>query len=467
MKKLLGIDVGTTSMKAGLYDGELNEICSESAEYSLISSGEIVEFDAEEYIALLEKCLSPILKEHTPDAISIDTQCETLIITDENGNPLRKAIVWLDNRASEEAYEIERHFGNETVYSVTGQPQIAAAWPASKLLWIKKHEPEIFNKTKKIFLLADWLCFRMTGCFATEPTLQSSSLYFDIRNGNWWNDMLSFIGIEKDKLPKLLKTSQKVGEYKGIPVIMGAMDQIAGAVGMGAVGKGIITEMTGTTLAVFAGCDGIPKYIPESIIPCHINYDGSYVRLMWTSAAGLALKWFKEGFCENYSYKELDILAEKAPAGSDGVTFVPHLCGSTMPIYDPSASAAFCGVKLSHTREHFVRAVMESVAFMLKECIDCIGSDIKEIRSSGGASKSDVWCQMKADVLKKDIVTLSKKETATLGSAIFAGVGIGVFSSVEAAARLIKTAKQYKPSETDYEKAYIRYTDYSKKVNPQ
>ena len=154
---LLGIDFGTTSVKAVLFDDKLNELCSYTEDYTVRASGNIVELEAEKYWELLKNALESIRKENTVDALSIDTQCETLILTDEEGNPVRDAIVWLDNRAEEEAREIEAHFGRKKVYEITGQPEITATWPASKLLWVKKHESDVWAKTKKIFLLEDYL----------------------------------------------------------------------------------------------------------------------------------------------------------------------------------------------------------------------------------------------------------------------------------------------------------------------
>lgn len=466
MKRLLGIDVGTTAMKAGLYDDKLNEVASCSAGYSLITDGDRVECDAETYVKMLTDCIERVAGGQKIDAISIDTQCETLILTDDAGNPLGNAIVWLDNRAGDEAAEIEAHFGAEEIYRHTGQPQTAAAWPACKLLWLKRHMPEIFSRARKIFLLGDWLIYRLTGKFVTEGTLQSSSLYFDIAEHDWWDDMLDYIGISRDMLPAILHTGDIVGNYRGIPVVAGAMDQIAGAVGAGAVREGIVTEMTGTTLAVFSACGSIPDYDPASIVPCHLNHDGKYCRLMWTSAAGLALKWFRDGFMKELAFADIDRIADGVSPGSDGVCFVPHLCGSTMPVYDPSATAAFCGIRLCHNSAHFARAVMESVAFMLDECLDCLG-DVGEIRSTGGGAKSRLWNQIKADVTGRTVTVLKAQETATRGSAIFAGVGIGVFPSVAAAGELVPLGESYTPSGTDCSEAKARYAEYCRRVNPK
>ncbi len=466
MKRLLGIDVGTTAMKAGLYDDKLNEIASCSAEYGLITEGDRVECDPETYVKMLTDCIGRVAGGQQIDAISVDTQCETLILTDGTGKPLGNAIVWLDNRAGEEAVEIETHFGAEEIYRHTGQPQTAAAWPACKLLWLKKHIPGVFSRARKIFLLGDWLTYRLTGNFVTEGTLQSSSLYFDIAEHDWWDGMLDYIGVSRDMLPAILHTGDIAGYYRGIPVVAGAMDQIAGAVGAGAVREGIVTEMTGTTLAVFSACGSIPGYDPSGIVPCHLNHDGKYCRLMWTSAAGLALKWFRDGFMKELSFAGIDRIAKDIPPGSDGVCFVPHLCGSTMPVYDPSATAAFCGVRLCHNSAHFARAVMESVAFMLDECLDCLGN-VGEIRSTGGGAKSSLWNQIKADVTGRTVAVLKAQETATRGSAIFAGVGIGVFPSVAAAGALVAPAERYIPSGTDYSGAKARYKEYCRRVNPK
>ena len=183
--RLLGVDVGTTSLKAVLFDENGKPLSSASVDYTLLASGELVELEAETYWRIFRQALDQVCPDRLPDAIAIDTQCETLILADENGNPLMNAIVWLDNRAKREAQEIEAQFGRKEIYEKTGQPEVTATWPACKILWIKKHLPEIWSNTRKIFLLEDYLLYRLTGEFATEKTLQSSSLYFDINTGDW------------------------------------------------------------------------------------------------------------------------------------------------------------------------------------------------------------------------------------------------------------------------------------------
>ena len=462
---LMGVDVGTSAIKAAVFDENGEQIASSTVDYTLNTKGKFVEFDAEQYWVLFQKGMNEVAGNLTISALSIDTQCETLILTDEYGNPTRNAIVWLDNRATEEAKEIENMFGVQNVYEITGQPEITATWPACKLLWVKKNEPETWAKTKKIFLLEDYLLYKLTGEFVTEKTLQSSSLYFNIRKGTWWTEMLDFIGVSEDMLPEIHNSGEVVGKSGDMSIVTGAIDQIAGAIGAGIINNSVVSEMTGTTMVIFVPSDEIPPYNANSKVPCHVNYDGKYCLMSWTPTAGIALKWFKNNFCEHFSFQELDELANKVMAGSDGLTFLPYLCGSIMPKYNPEAKGAFYGFTLEHTRGHAVRSILESVACMLKSNIDYLGLDCDEIRSMGGGSSSPLWCQIKADLTGKRIVTLKNSETACLGSAILAGVGIGVYSSVEnACERLIKMDKVYKPSGADYTKAYKRFCDLEAKT---
>ena len=461
----MGIDIGTTSVKTAVFNEALEEKISLTADYMLDAHGDIVEFNGEKYWEIVKGEIEKVKSELCVDALAVDTQCETLILTDEDGNPVRPAIVWLDNRATEEAEIITAHFGHKRVYEVTGQPEITATWPACKLLWVKRNEPEIWAKVKKVFLLEDWILYKMTGKFISEKTLQSSTIYFDIHKAEWWGEMLDFIGVSPDMLPALYSSAVEVGAYGEIKVVTGAIDQIAGAIGAGVVKKGIVSEMTGTTMVIFMPSDNVPEYDEKSIVPCHYNYDDKYCLLSWTPTAGMALKWFKNALCENFSFRELDELAESVPAGSDGVTFLPYLCGSTMPKYNPAARGSFTGLTTEHHRGHFVRAVMESVTCMLKSNLDYLGLDVDEIRAMGGGANSPLWCQMKADMTGKRLVTLKNKETACLGSAILAAVGVGAFESVEKAAEKIEFSKVYESKGTDYTECYERYLAYDKILN--
>ncbi len=461
--KFLGIDIGTTSLKAAVFDKFGKRLALRVVDYTLTVSetSGYIEFDADKYIHMCKTVIDELCRECSGiDAISVDTQGESLILADELGRALAPCVVWLDNRATAEADEIKQAFGNKRVYDVTGQPEITATWPASKLLWFKKNKPDVFLNTKKIFLLEDWILYGLTGEFVTEPTIQSSTIYYDIVNHTWWDEMLDFIGISSDKLPRLAKTAECIGYYNGIPVVTGMLDQIAGTIGTGVVTKDTISEMTGTIMAICAISDKIPEYDKASIIPCHVHaLPNKYCRILWSSTAGMALKWFKNQFAENYDFNELDALAESISPGCDGLTVLPHFCGSAMPKYNPEARAVFFGVTLSHTRAHFTRAIMESIAFILREDLEYIGTEeIREIRITGGGAKSPLWASIKADVTSKVLKTVCEAETACLGTALCAAVGVGVFPDIESAAKAaVYTDKEYKPTQDDYTEAYQRY----------
>lgn len=471
IKKYLGIDIGTTSMKAAVFDKDGNRLALRNVDYTLDTDAVTgyIEFDATKYVEMCKNVIADLTEECGQiDALSIDTQGETIIFTDECGKPLYPAIVWLDNRAVAEADAIKEKFGNELVYNVTGQPEITAGWPASKVLWMKNHEPEVFGKIKKIFMLEDYILYSLSGNFVTEPTIQSSTIYYDVVNGGWWKDMLDFIGIEASVLPEVVKSASCVGEYEGIKVVSGMLDQIAGTLGAGVSDETRISEMTGTIMAICVMTDKMPKYNPDSIIPCHLHaVDGKYCLILWSSTAGMALKWFKNNFAENMSFRELDELAEKIAPGSDGLTMLPYFTGSTMPKYNPDARASFSGLNLSHTRAHFARAIMEAIAFTLKQNLEYVGEDaIKEIRITGGGASSPLWSTIKSDVTGKVLKTLSESETACLGSALAAAVGIGDFTSLkEAVDSVVKVKRTYEPTGADYSKAYEAYCKLDKLLN--
>ena len=461
--KFLGIDIGTTSLKAAVFDGTGKRLAVRAVDYTLNTDAATgyIEFPAERYIEMCRDVMTQLEAECGPiDALSVDTQGETLILTDESGSPLCPAVVWLDNRAVKEAEMIKEKFGNKLVYEITGQPEITAGWPAAKLLWFKHNRPEIFEKTAKIFMLEDWVLYNLCGEFVTEPTIQSSTIYMDVTKSCWWPEMLDFIGIKESHLPRILPSATVAGECNGIKVVTGALDQIAGTIGCGVTDETRISEMTGTIMAICVMTDEMPPYNPDSIIPCHLHaIDGKYCLILWSSTAGMALKWFRNNFAENYSFRELDELAAKIPAGCEGLTMLPYFCGSTMPKYNPNATASFTGVTLSHTRAHFARAIMEAVAYTLKQNLSYVGADkVNEIRITGGGAASPLWAQIKADVTGRTLQGLAEGETACLGCAIFAAVGVGLYPSVaEAANAVVKTKSTYAPGGTDYTEAYARY----------
>ena len=486
---LLGIDAGTTSMKGILIDGNGKEICRASANYSLVALDKFrQEIDPEKYWDAFTRIVKSILMEsgvpsEAIKAVCTDSQGETLICLDKNGNPLRDAIVWLDNRSYMEAEKIRSDFDIQEIYNITGQPEVAATWPATKIMWLRKNEPDVFRETAKYLLVEDYLNYKLMGEYVSDRPLVSSTLYYDINRNEWWPKMLDYIGISSRQLPDVKMSGVQIGYLTrqasmetGLDIntiiVSGALDQIAGTIGAGNVSMNTITESTGTALAMCANVKTKPPYDKAVIIPCHSNAMGEYCLVFWSQTAGVILEWFRDSFYIGESgYKAIDRDAGKIPPGSDGLVLLPHFSGSAVPHFNPDAKGVFFGMELGHTRAHFARSIMESVAFMLKEHIETaerLGQEITEIRSLGGGAKSTLWNQIKADITGKEIVTLENSETASLGAAMMAGIGANVFSDFNDACRkCVKVKDRYSPNIENaqvYEKAFRKYKDLYQKL---
>jgi len=464
-KNLLGVDFGTTALKACLFDEDGNCLASESAQYKLITEGEFIEFPAEEFYRVFITTVEKITSKFKVDAISVDTQGETLIVLDKDGTPLMNAIIWLDNRATEQAKRMEEKFTLKKMYELTGQTEVPAGYPAPKIEWLKDNAPEIFNKADKFLLLEDYIVYRLTGKFAASRALYSSSLLMNVHTGEYIPEVLEYLGITENNLSTLYESGVVVGEYKGIKVATGSLDQIAGITGAGVVKEGLMSETTGTALAVCALTNDFPPYYEGIKVPAHYVKKGTYCLLMWAPTAGAMLEWYKREFCENFDYRQIDEMAEQVPAGSEGLITLPHLCGTVMPKNCPDAKGVFFGMEMKHGRGHFLRSIMESVAYMIREYVDFMKVPVKEIRSMGGGAKSKIWCNIKSSVTGKTIVTLKQNETACLGSAMFAGVGIGVFESVEKAAeKIVALNKTYTADPEEYAEIYKSYKEKEQKI---
>lgn len=500
----LGIDAGTTSLKVALFhpNGTMQAVSRQ--EYSLETpQNSWVELDPAIYWQACCRGIREVIartgiRPDQIDALSISSQAETLICLDRNGNPVRKAIVWLDNRAVAEAAEIASAFSIDEVYSITGQPEITPTWPACKLLWLRQHEAETFAHSAHFLLVEDYLLYRLTGLLRCEVSLWASSLLVDIERRCWWDRMLASVGVEPDRLPELVEPGSPIGTVcleaageSGLStctrVVAGAIDQAMGALGAGNLQPGMITETTGGALAVVVTT---PKVTldPGRHIPCHYHaLAGLYCLLPWGQTAGMALRWFRDAIyldgkpvearpvaigCSD-RYDEMTARAAAAPAGADGLIFLPHLEGAACPEFNPAARGVFFGLSLRHGQAHMIRAVLESVAFMLKKNLDIVetlGVPVDEVRSMGGGARSDLWLQIKADVLQKPVRRVAAEETACLGAAILASTAAGEYRDVyEATSHMVRPGAIFIPnSETTsvYKTAYRHYLRLYEQLEP-
>jgi len=478
---LIGVDIGTTSLKVTVVDEVGNILKNLRREYVLITpSAQWVELEVSTYWDSFCSLIRELLEDINPSeikAIGIDSQGETLICLGKDEQPLRNAIVWLDNRSSEESKGIEEEFGRERVFKITGQPDIVPTFTATKILWLKNKEPETFRKVYKYLLLKDYLIYKLTGCFSTEGSILSSSLLFDITKKRWWSEILDFIGITSSHLPEIVEPGEPAGMISknikdelglstNTQVVHGGMDQTAGMIGAGNIKPGMVSETTGAALAICATLDK-PVISEKYLIPCQYHsVKNKYLLQPWCPTGGMSLKWFRDKFCEGSTYDELTRLASDVEPGCEGLVFLPHLAGAGSPEFNPDARGVYFGFTLRHGKEHFIRATMESIAFMIRsniEVLEKMGIEAKEIRVLGGGARSSLWNNIKADVTGRPVVSLESKECATSGSAILAGVAAGVYSSLEEAIGIVVKEKERflpkKENEEIYKKAYRKYLE--------
>ncbi len=501
MTLLLGLDVGTTSVKAGLFDAAGRQLAADGREYRLSHpEPDHVEIDAEVWWSSSIAAVRSVMAAPGADArdvvaIAVSSQGETVVPVDVDGRPLAPALVWLDNRAGAEARDLAERFPNALVYDRTGVPDVNPTWPAAKLLWWRRHRPDVFAGAARFLLVEDFILHRLTGRFVTEGGIQCTSMLFDIVAGDWWSEALDVVGVGPERLPAVAAPASMVGLLTtaaaealglpvGLPVVAGGMDQGAGAVGVGNTDGGVVSESTGGALTVQAAVDHHGGD-PSRQTPVYIHsVPGQYLYCPVCPTGGMALTWFRDALGGpeveqarregGAAYDVLTALAAEAPPGCDGLTMLPHLAGAFSPEYVPSARGAFVGITLAHTRAHFVRAVLEAVAFMLRRNVELVGgagARAAEIRSHGGGARSPLWNQIKADVCGLSVVTLEGEDAAVRGDAMTAGVAVGVYPDLRTAdAALVATKARFEPNPANraaYDAAYDRYQRLFEALRPE
>ncbi len=480
MTHFLAADLGTSAVKVALFDEAGNRLALAIEEYELLTpQADFCEVPARTFWEKFKVGLAKVLAESTIDpaaitAIGFSSQGETFVPVDADGKELRNAISWLDNRAAAQSDALAAKFTREEVYHTTGQPEIAPIWPACKLMWLRDNEPDVFARTAKILMAEDVLIHRLSGRFVSEFSVYSSSLLMNIHTRHWWPEMLEAVGIAAGQLPELVPSGTLVGPITpeaaaetGLStdtlVVTGAYDHAAGSIGAGVTHAGLLSETTGSSMAICAPI-AEPAFDPELRVPCHIHaIEGRYFLSPWGETAGMVLKWFRDQFGqaelaaagETDAYAALGDLAARVPAGSDGLIMLPFLAGTGCPELDANAKGVFFGLTLAHGKGHCVRAIMEAVTYMIARNVAVmkdLGMAVDEIRSLGGGANSDLWCQIKADALGCRVVVVEETEQALKGAAILAGVGAGVFDDLESASQSMVTIRHcYEPNSANAE----------------
>jgi len=480
MTLFLGIDVSTTGAKALLIDEQGQVVSSASTPLTLSTPRPLwSEQDPHEWWAGTVSSIRQALARAGVDgkavaAVGLTGQMHGLVLLDENGAVLRPAILWNDQRTAAQCDEIHRRVGKERLIQVTGNVALTG-FTAPKILWVNQNEPEIYRRARHILLPKDYARFRLTGDYAMDKADGSGTILFDIRKRDWSPEVLAALDIPAAWLPPTYEGPQvtglvspaaaaETGLLAGTPVMAGGGDQAAGAVGAGVVDPGIVSLVMGTSGVVFASTDQA-LIEPQGRLHAFCHAAPGYWHLMGVmlSAAG-SLQWHRDTLAPQTSFDDLVAEAAQAPAGCEGLFFLPYLTGERTPYPDPLARGAWVGLTVRHKRAHLTRAVLEGVAFGLKDSFTLIQQaglgEIKQVRVSGGGAKSPLWRQILASVLDAELVTVNTTEGAAYGAALCAGVGAAAWPSVPAAcAATIQITGRTTPdgSVEAYRKLYPEY----------
>lgn len=464
MSHLLGIDVGTSGTKALLITTDGEAVASSTRIYPLSTPYPLwAEQDPEDWWQATIGAIRDVLAESGVDPKSIrgmglSGQMHGAVLLDENNQVLRPGILWCDQRTAAECAWITDTVGHEKIVDVLCNP-VLTGFTAGKIIWVRNNEPDVYAKVRKVLLPKDYIRYRLTGEFATEVSDASGTALFDVRNRKWADEVLDAIDIPKEWMPKCYESPEVSGRISenaaaltglkaGMEVVGGGGDQAAGAVGNGVVESGIVSSTVGTSGVVFAFADE-PVIDPQLRVHtfCHAVPDKWHVMGVMLSAGG-SLRWYRDTFAEqemsvsrSIGGEVYDILSQQADTvdpGCEGLIFLPYLTGERTPYPDPNARGNFFGITLRHGKAHFVRSVMEGVAYGLRDSftiLDEMNVPIRQVRASGGGARSAVWRQIQADVSGRDHVVINVDEGPAFGVALLAGVGTGFYGSVEEACR--------------------------------
>jgi len=487
---LMGIDIGTSNTKVLIIDDMGNLMAKSSREYSISSPRQgYAEQDPEWWWCAAKASIKEALKSSRVDAseisaIGLSGQMHGTVLLGKDCKPLRPAIIWTDKRSSFQCREFYQKIGTEKVLDIVCNP-IIVGFMGPSLLWVKENEPSIFNETFKALLPKDYVRFKLTDSFATDTSDASATLLFDVKRREWSHYLFSQLSIPPEIFAKVFESTQVTGEIsvetseatnlpRGIPVIAGGGDSPVGAVGCGAIKAGVVSSNIGTGGQTFVTLNEF-KVDPEYRIHtfCHAVPEKWYLQGAILSA-GLSLRWFKDNFahleksvgalCSIDPYDLLSKEAELAEPGCKGLIFLPYLLGERSPHMDPNARGGFFGLTFEHSRAHLIRAVMEGVAYALRDCLeifDKLEVKTQKVIARGGGSRSFLWRQIQADILNAEVVKTEIEEEAAFGAALLAGVGVGVYGDLEEACE--KTI-QIVSSKSPNEERVKTYEEYYSKV---
>ncbi len=467
----IGIDLGSTNIKAAIYDKDMHLIDRQSRPVEYLRDNGFVEFDAARYAQELQELLAGMVRKNGLSGnacIAFTGQAESLVVLGKDGKPLMNAISWMDERSAEECAVLAEQFDRATCEAVTGQMAVLPTWPATKILWLKKHRPEVYDHAETYLLLKDYIVYTLTGKKLADMSIATFSFYFDIYSKCYWQEMLDAIGISESQLPPLVEPCSVAGSL--LPEIaqelgldaqvnVGTLDHFAGMIGTGNTQPGGITLSTGTVMALSMMCR---EPAPRSCgIAMHYGFlPNTHVMLPVAESGGVSLEWFRKTCMGDTGYDEMNrVLSER---GGNNLLFLPYLVGTNSPEFDADATGVFWGLRQEHDKFDMAHAVMEGVAFVLRKNCDYMrqnGVMPTGIIATGGGAKSPVWCQLQADITGLPVMIPAEKEAACLGAAMIAAVSGGRFADFSQAARAcIAMASRFEPNPSGHtQRKYRRF----------
>lgn len=492
MRYVIGIDIGTSGTKTVLFDETGKVISSASAEYPLYQpKNGYAEQEPADWWNAASSTVRKVITESGINSgeiagVGLSGQMHGLVMLDENGEVLRRSIIWCDQRTAAEVDEMNEKLGREKLIEITANPALTG-WTAAKILWVKNNEPDIFSKCRHILLPKDYIRYKLTGEYATEVSDASGMQLLDVPNRCWSEEVCDTLGIDMSMLAKVYESCEVTGKIsrsaagmtglaEGTVVVGGAGDNAAAAVGTGVVTDGKAFTTIGTSGVVFAHTSKVSIDSKGRVHTCCAAVPGCWHIMGVTQGAGLSLKWFRDNFCQAEKdtarlmgvdeYFLMDKEAGTVPIGANRLLYLPYLMGERTPHLDPDARGVFFGLSAIHTKKDMLRAVMEGVAYSLRDCVEVcreMGIDVSDMMACGGGGTSPLWRQMLADLYACPVKTAVSKEGPALGAAILAMVGAGIYSSVpDACEKLVGVSEIQSPIEENvsvYEKFFRLYDE--------
>ncbi|NLW20522.1 MAG: xylulokinase [Clostridiales bacterium] len=484
---LLGIDLGTSACKVGAFSLDGRMLAQASAAYpTAYPQPGWSEQAPEVWWQAACRALQELMAQGATPArdvlgIAVSGQSWAMVMVDSAGQALLPSPIWTDSRAQAQCEAILRLIPEEELFALSGNP-LQPGYTFPKILWCKQHHPRVYQACAAILQSNSFIAFRLTGQFSQDRSQGYGLCCYDISAGQWDEEVCARLGVDPGLLPPLFDSHGQVGLVTreaagqaglmaGIPVFAGGLDAACSALGVGVIAPGQVQEQGGQAGGMSI-CTASPFMDRRLILSTHV-VPGRWLLQGGTTGGGGALKWCRETFCPGLDFQQMDSLAAGVPPGCDGLTFLPYLAGERSPLWEPGAQGVFYGLRYASGRAHMIRAVMEGVAFSLRHNLEtarATGTGISLLRATGGAARSALWTQMKADVTGIPLELPSSEESTALGAALLAGVGAGAYRGfAQAVARAVRPGRRLEPgegSQAAYNKAYARYRELADRLLP-